>query len=120
MISNTLSKATLRLAAEMMRERHARVCYFPSYEIVTAPVNAPGAFEADLCSVSPLGVAQVMALFNRHMLSGGEAAAAAPAAIPAPSLNAAASHLSDAERAAYDARARIICEEDLLATGPGP
>jgi hypothetical protein len=120
MISNTLSKATLRLAAEMMRERHARVCYFPSYEIVTAPVNAPGAFEADLRSVSPLGVAQVMALFNRHMLSGGEAAAAAPAAMPAPSLNATASPLSDEERAAYDARARIICEEDLLATGPGP
>jgi hypothetical protein len=70
--------------------------------------------------ILPLGVAQVMALFNRHMLSGGEAAAAAPAAMPAPSLNATASPLSNEERAAYDARARIICEEDLLATGPGP
>jgi len=116
MLSNTLSKATLRLAAEMMRERHARVCYFPSYEIVTAPVNAAGAFEADLRSVSPLGVAQVMALFNLHMLADGEPAAAVTAG-PAPPMTPAAAAVSDEERAAYEARTRIICDEDLLAKG---
>ena len=30
LLSNTVSKATLRLAAEAMRARHGRVCYFPS------------------------------------------------------------------------------------------
>ncbi len=107
-ISNTLSKARLRLAAEMMRERHTRVCYFPSYEIVTAPVNAPMAFEADFRSVSPHGVAQVMALFNRHML--GEAAAPPPEA-------AADSGPTPEEMAAFQARASIICDEDLLVSG---
>jgi hypothetical protein len=113
-ISNTLSKATLRLAAEMMRERHGRVCYFPSYEVVTAPANIGASFEADLRSVSEHGVAQVMTLFNRHMLADDSAVAAPP---PVPVPVAAAAAPSEALQAEYAARARIICDEDLLVSG---
>ncbi len=111
-VSNTLSKAALRMAAEEMRIRHERILYFPSYEIVTAPANAPLAHEPDLRSVSAHGVAQVMALFNRHMLSSD---AEVPAAVLAGPLPAGAISLAERE-ADFAARARIICDEDLLAS----
>jgi hypothetical protein len=111
-LSNGLSKAALRLAAEEMRQRHARVCYFPSYEIVTALSNAPLAYEADLRSVSPHGVAQVMGLFNRHMLSNADRPAAAASGM-APAQAAPSAEY----RADFAARSRIICDEDLLASG---
>ncbi|MBC7432403.1 MAG: GSCFA domain-containing protein [Rubritepida sp.] len=104
LVSNTLSKATLRLAAEAMRARHGRVCYFPSYEIVTAPQNLMLSLEPDLRSVAPEGVARVMAVFNRHMLGAGTPMPAAPAP-----------EISAERRAEFEDRARIICDEELLA-----
>lgn len=105
LVSNTLSKATLRLAAEWMRARHGRVCYFPSYEIITAPQNLASSLEADLRSVAPEGVARVMAVFNRHMLGQGlQPAAAAPAPV-----------ISAEKQAEFEARAKVICDEELLA-----
>ena len=107
LVSNTLSKATLRLAAEAMRARHGRVCYFPSYEIVTAPANAPHAFAPDMRSVTEVGVARVMALFNRHMLGAAE--------VPLPLAAAAAPVITAAMQAEFEARAKILCDEELLA-----
>ena len=106
LLSNTLSKATLRLAAEAMRARHGRVCYFPSYEIITAPQNLATSLEPDLRSVAPQGVARVMAVFNRHMLGEGSPL---PEAAPAPVV------ISAERQAEFAARARIICDEELLA-----
>jgi hypothetical protein len=111
-LSNVLSKAALRLAAEEMRQRHARICYFPAYEIVTALANVPLTYEADLRSVSPHGVAQVMGLFNRHMLAGADR----PAAV-APGMALAQAAPSAEYQADFAARTRIICDEDLLASG---
>ncbi len=115
LVSNTLSKARLRLAAEVMRERHGRVCYFPSYEIVTSPVNAADAFEPDMRAVSGAAVARVMALFNRHMLS----ATAERSLHDAPPGPEAPPVVTEAMRAEYEARVKIICDEDLLAAEGG-
>jgi hypothetical protein len=106
LVSNTLSKATLRLAAEAMRVRHGRVCYFPSYEIITAPQNLALSLEPDLRSVAPEGVARVMAVFNRRMLGEGTT----------PPPEAPASAITAERRAEFEARAKIICDEELLAT----
>lgn len=106
LLSNTLSKATLRLAAEAARARHGRVCYFPSYEIITAPQSLPTALEDDLRSVSPAGVARVMEAFNRHMLA--DAPATPPPAAPPIAVTA-------ARRAEFAARGEILCDEELLA-----
>lgn len=104
LLSNTLSKATLRLAAEASRARHGRVCYFPSYEIVTAPQSMAESLEADLRSVSATGVARVMAAFNRHMLGTA----------PAPDFTAPAPEISADRRAEFEAVQRIVCDEELL------
>lgn len=106
LVSNTLSKATLRLAAEAARARHGRVCYFPSYEIITAPQNLALSLEPDLRSVAPEGVARVMAVFNRHMLGAGT---------PIPVVAAPDIEISAERRAEFEARAKIICDEELLA-----
>ena len=149
LVSNTISKSRLRLAAEVMRERHARVCYFPSYEIVTSPVNAADAFEQDMRSVSEAGVARVMALFNRHMLSATAELSSLSATAELSSLSATAERsslsataersslsataeppepsthpegqpvITDAMRADYEARAKILCDEELLAAEGG-
>ncbi len=111
LVSNTVSKATLRLAAEEMRVRHSRVCYFPSYEIVTAPMNAPHSFAPDMRSVTEAGVARVMALFNQHILAS-PGHLAGPAALPA------SPQITAAMQADFEARAKILCDEDLLAVVP--
>lgn len=105
--SNMLSKAALRLAAERLRSRHGRVCYFPSFEIITAPQNIASSLEPDLRAVSDAGVARVMAVFNRHMLGAGGAVAEAPPPPPA---------ITAERRAEFEDRQRIICDEDLLAS----
>ena len=107
LVSNTLSKATLRLAAEAVRARHDRVCYFPSYEIITAPQNLASSLEPDLRSVGPEGVARVMAVFNRRMLGEG-----GPLPLPPPAQS--IPEISAEQRAEFEARAKVICDEELL------
>lgn len=65
LVANTLSKASLRVAAGAIEERHPHVTYFPAFEIVTGP-QAPAEFiEADLRSVTPAGVDVVMGTLLR-------------------------------------------------------
>lgn len=66
MVSTTLSKAILRVAADKATRTLTDVHYFPSYEIITGNFNKCGYFEDDLRSVKPAGVAHVMSLFMRH------------------------------------------------------
>jgi hypothetical protein len=75
LLSNTWSKAVLRLAAEELCAWQD-VYYFPAYEIV----NAGGAayLAADRRSVLEPGVERVMALFFQHVVEAGD--------IPATSL----------------------------------
>ncbi len=65
LVASTYSKAVLRVAAEQL-SRLPDVYYFPAYEIVAAAGN--DYFAADRRSLLESGVAQVMALFFRHVL----------------------------------------------------
>lgn len=69
LVSSTVSKAILRVAAERLAKRPG-VAYFPSYEIITAPSHGTGYFSDDLRSIREEGVEHVMRLFTRHACAG--------------------------------------------------
>ncbi len=107
LVSNTYSKAALRVVAEEIANAYANVAYFPSYEIVTAPHLHGAYFDSDLRGVLPAGVAHVMRVFAAHMMrteAGPAPTASAPAAAVA----------TDAARARQAALAEILCDEELL------
>ena len=112
LVSNTYSKAALRVVAGEAAAGHAQVDYFPSYEIITAPQVGGRYFEADLRSVSAAGVAHVMRVFAAHMMRA-EAEAAQDEAAPASVV------VSDEARARYAALADVLCDEALLEPGEG-
>jgi len=60
------SKAVLRVAAAELRRRHPTVDYFPSFEIIQHPAARDRFFDANLRSVSSLGVRTVMDCFLHH------------------------------------------------------
>jgi hypothetical protein len=106
LVSTTLSKAVLRVAAERLSNRHAQVAYFPAYEIVTGAYTRGAYFADDLRSVTEPGVAHVMRLFLAHYGAAPDRAAAqlAPGiAEPGPS------HATE-----MAAIARTVCEEEVL------
>src|ERR1700722_1614849 len=106
LVSTTLSKAVLRVAAEKIAKHHAQVAYFPAYEIVTGAYTRGAYFADDLRSVTEPGVAHVMRLFLGHY--GASLDHAAP---PAPNLGAASGASHVAEMAAI---ARAVCDEEVL------
>ncbi len=63
LVSNTYSKAALRVAAEEICAAEPRAVYFPAYEIVTSTANAGRYYDDDLRSVTPVAVAHVMRVF---------------------------------------------------------
>lgn len=71
--ATTYSKSVLRVAAEMLTTRFARVHYFPSYEIITGSYSRGAYFAEDLRNVTEAGVAHVMRVFLRHAAQGGDA-----------------------------------------------
>jgi hypothetical protein len=113
LVSNTYSKAALRVVAEEAARRHDIVAYFPSYEIITAPQVRGAYFEPDLRGILPAGVAHVMRVFGAHMMRSDAPPLAAPAM---PSMTAPAAP-SDAARASYAALGEILCDEELLDGG---
>jgi hypothetical protein len=109
LVSNTYSKAALRVVAEAAVTSHRQVEYFPSYEIITAPQARGSYFEPDLRSVSPDGVAHVMRVFTAHMMRADAAPiedTAEPVAEP-----------SEEARARYAALSDVLCDEELLDIG---
>ena len=64
--ATTYSKSVLRIAAETMRQRHADVHYFPSYEIITGSFSRGAYFADELRNVVESGVSHVMSLFMKH------------------------------------------------------
>ncbi len=110
MVSNTYSKAALRVVAEETAASYPEVAYFPSYEIITAPQVAGRYFEPDMRNVSAAGVDHVMRLFAAHMMS----AEATPEATPLPRARDAVVVPTDEARARYAALADILCDEELL------
>jgi hypothetical protein len=105
LVSTTLSKAILRVAAEVVTSSRPDAAYFPSYEIITG-AHARGAyFESDLRSVTDAGVAHVMRLFLAHYTEGGHSPELTADVPTSPS----ASYIEKMRQTAA-----VICEEELL------
>lgn len=102
LVSTTLSKAVLRVAADTLATTVPDVVYFPSYEIITGSFSRGAYFAEDLRSVTDAGVDHVMRLFFKHA-TGTEMVRKA----------AAAPRLTRAERA-LEAVTEALCEEALL------
>ena len=80
--ATTYSKSVLRAVAGRLTEMFDWVDYFPSYELVTAPVFGGRAYEADLRGIASTGVDFVMESFLREFCladAPGPARAAGPA-----------------------------------------
>lgn len=72
LVSTTLSKSILRVAADAAAKECHGVYYFPSYEIITGNFNRGAYFHEDLREVTPEGVSHVMKLFMKHCTSSGD------------------------------------------------
>ena len=70
LVSTTLSKAALRVAADLLSWQE-NVAYFPAYEIITGSFARGRYFAGDLRQVTEEGVDHVMGLFFQHVM--GEA-----------------------------------------------
>ena len=104
-VSTAWSKAVLRLAAEKAARAFDACCYFPSYEIITAPHARGRYFAADGREVLEAGVEHVMRLFLRHVCGVEGDAVPAPPAAP----NAAQAHLAEMERLVA-----VLCDEQSI------
>ena len=101
------SKAVLRVAAAELRRRHPNVDYFPSFEIVQHPAARPQFFDANLRSVSALGVRTVMDCFLRHHPPSQTVGVEPPRGAASTELGTQTSIELSTEQA-------LICEEELL------
>jgi hypothetical protein len=106
LVSTTVSKAVLRVAADEALRRFDFVDYFPSYEIISAASATRNYFAPDLREVEDRGVAHVMRVFSRHYVDGQpwSASALASSAVPAPATDG----VREAEQA-------VICDEETVA-----
>ena len=104
LVSNTYSKAALRVAAEEAAQGHDNVTYFPSFEIIVGNYNHSAYYEADLRSVRPEGVAHVMRLFMQHY--SDEAAKRETPLLPSEGLDARTQELLK--------QRDIVCDEEEI------
>lgn len=68
LVSTTLSKSILRVAAAEVSGDDAGIEYFPSYEIISGSALGGQYFDTDLRQVRQVGVDHVMRVFERHLL----------------------------------------------------
>lgn len=106
LVSTTWSKAVLRVAAERAARSMENVCYFPSYEIITAPVVRGRYFAEDAREVLPAGVEHVMQTFFRHFSPG--------VAAEAPVSQASLLPVADAFSADMERTIAILCDEESI------
>jgi hypothetical protein len=91
--ATTYSKSVLRAAAGKLAASHAKVDYFPSYEIFSLSQSFGQFLADDLREVNPRGVRVAMDIFDRMFLQAEAppkrepAAAPPPAAVPAETSN---------------------------------
>ncbi|GAC1553624.1 MAG: GSCFA domain-containing protein [Beijerinckiaceae bacterium] len=102
LVSNCYSKAALRVAAEEVVAARPEISYFPSYEIVTAPMNGVRYFAEDQRSITASGVQNVMRVFFAHYTSQK---AARPSGVRALKINV-ARELAEA--------AKVVCDEEAI------
>mgnify|MGYP000745985092 CR=1 FL=1 len=98
--ASTYSKSVLRGVAGELFQTHRDVDYFPSYEIITAPVTRGIFFEPNQRGVTEAGVNTAM----RAFLAQHDPVATTPGAIPESSQD---THQPDREDS-------LVCEEVLL------
>ncbi len=103
LVSTTYSKSALHAAAVEVAGTLADTSYFPSYEIVTSPLNRDRYFEADLRSVSAMGVEHVMRVFFRHYVA--DASGASGEALAA---------FADTFRRDTRALSAVVCDEEAI------
>lgn len=118
------SKSILRAVAGDIAGTYRYVDYFPSYEIVTAPPFRGMAFEPNMRSVNPKGVAQVMDRFFADLATAFPKTALSKTdqpktgrsvAKPAGSAASASAAAENAAGAGGDAEDDdLVCEEALL------
>lgn len=72
LVSTTLSKAILRVAAHEVSQERADIQYFPSYEIISGSAIGGQYFADDLRQVQQVGVDHVMRVFEKHLITGGK------------------------------------------------
>jgi hypothetical protein len=99
MVSTTMSKAVLRVAAGEAESRLEDVVYFPSFEIITLPALGGRYFEDDLRSVRPGGVRHVMRMFFRHFTDSSAPLSA---------------EITREAEAAVAAASAVVCDEELI------
>lgn len=97
LVSNTYSKAVLRVAAESALRTFDWVDYFPSFEIITGNFNDSTYYESDYRSINALGVDHAMRCFTRHYAKG------LASNVPHPSI-----HLPESSDSG------VICDEEAL------
>ena len=106
LVSTTVSKAVLRVAADDALARFDFVDYFPSYERITSATAIADPFEPDRRSVADLAVAHVMRVFTHHYVEGR--AWSSPSS---GTLGAAAARDMSTAAADYP----VICDEEAIA-----
>lgn len=107
--ATTYSKSVLRAVAGTLTSTFPHVDYFPSYEIISAPVFGGRFFEANQRSVTPEGVEFVMQTFMRECC-GSSVAQETVAPRPAPTAARPVGRSARKRRIASD----LVCEEALL------
>ena len=110
LVSNTLSKATLRLAADTVSHALPNVAYFPSYEIITGAHTRGRSFAEDLRSVTEEGVRHVMRIFAQHFLTD---ATLEPFEIPKAEATAACDENGSADKRYREIQV-VICDEEAF------
>lgn len=98
LVSNTFTKAALRVVADEVCRARPNVFYFPSYEVVTAPSTVGRYYADNMRAITEAGIRHVTRLFLAH--AEGQAVAPAAARIDL-----------DRER---EAAADVICDEEML------
>lgn len=71
LVSTTVSKAILRVAADEAMRRFDFVDYFPSYEVIASATSTGDHYGPDRREVTEAGVSHVMRVFTHHYLRGG-------------------------------------------------
>lgn len=108
LVSNTFSKAALRVAADAITREDPRALYFPSFEIITSAKVRSAYFAEDLRSVTDEGVAHVMAVFGKHLLSEG------PGDMPSAAPDATAAAADEGAMERLRSYSKVVCEEEAI------
>ena len=106
LVSTTVSKAVLRVAADEALARFDFVDYFPSYELIASATGTADHYEADRRSVTEVGVAHVMRVFTHHYVEGRPWSAPSSG-----TLGAAVARALSTAAADYP----VICDEEAVA-----